>query len=100
MIVSVPRETFPGENRVAMLPDHVARLAHAGATMLVETGTGRSLGLSDEAYANAGASVLADRKKLLGGADLLLSIRGPSLEEIPGLKPEAVCINLMDPFRQ
>ncbi|MGA2027276.1 MAG: NAD(P)(+) transhydrogenase (Re/Si-specific) subunit alpha, partial [Syntrophobacteraceae bacterium] len=62
MIVGVPREVHPRESRVALLPEHAARLAHAGADMVVESGIGRSLGIPDEAYGKAGARVLVDRK--------------------------------------
>jgi NAD(P) transhydrogenase subunit alpha len=68
--------------------------------MVVESGVGRSLGIPDEAYGKAGATVTVDRKSLLKDADLVLSIRGPSREEVPGLKHDVVCINLMDPFRE
>ena len=100
MIVGVLREAHLRENRVALLPEQVARLAHAGASMVVQSGIGHSLGISDESYSNAGASVLTDRKNLLQNADLVLSIRGPSQEEVLGLKHDAICINLMDPFRE
>jgi H+-translocating NAD(P) transhydrogenase subunit alpha len=100
MIVGVLREVRHRESRVAILPEHAARLAHAGADMVVEAGIGRSLGIPDEAYGKAGATVIVDRKSLLKGADLVLSIRGPSLEEVADLKQDAICINLMDPFRE
>ncbi len=100
MIIGVLREVRHRESRVALLPEHAARLAHAGADMVVEAGIGRSLGIPDEAYGKAGATVIVDRKSLLKGADLVLSIRGPSHEEAAGLKQNAVCINLMDPFRE
>jgi H+-translocating NAD(P) transhydrogenase subunit alpha len=100
MIVGVPREVHPRESRVALLPEHAAKLAHAGADMVVESGIGRSLGIPDEAYGKAGAVVTVDRKSLLKDADLVLSIRGPSREEVSSLKHEAICINLMDPFRE
>jgi NAD(P) transhydrogenase subunit alpha len=68
--------------------------------MVVESGAGQSLGISDEAYSRAGATVIVDRKSLLKDADLVLSIRGVSREEVAGLKHHAICINLMDPFRE
>ena len=100
MIIGVLREVRHRESRVALLPEHAARLAHAGADMVVEAGIGRSLGIPDEAYGKAGATVIVDRKSLLKDADLVLSIRGPSHEEAAGLKQNAICINLMDPFRE
>jgi len=100
MVVGVLREIHPRESRVALLPEHVARLAHAGADMVVESGLGSTLGIPDDSYGRAGASVLADRKELLESADLVLSIRGPSREEALSLKNDAICANLMDPFRE
>jgi NAD(P) transhydrogenase subunit alpha len=100
MIVGVLKEVHPRENRVALLPEHVARLSHAGAAMMVQSGIGGSLGISDDSYGKAGASIAGDRMELIEKADLVLSIRGPSLEEIASLKQNAVCINLMDPFRE
>ncbi len=100
MIIGVLREVHPKENRVALIPEHAAKLAKAGAEIRVEFGTGRPLDISDEAYGAAGASVISDRKSLLENADLVLSVRGPSLEEVFNFKPEAVCISLLDPFRK
>jgi len=100
MIIGVPREVHPRESRVALLPEHAARLAHAGAEVAVESGIGGSLGITDESYIKAGASVVAGRKGLLEKADLVLSIRGPLSEDVISLKHNAICINLMDPFRE
>ncbi len=100
MIVGVPKEAYPRESRIALLPEHVARLSHAGASMMVQSGIGRSLDIPDESYVKAGALVAAERKNLLEEADLVLSIRGPALEEVSSLKRDAICINLMDPFRE
>ena len=68
--------------------------------MRVESGAGRSLNISDEDYAAAGANVVPDRKSLLEGADLVLSIRAISGEEVSVLKADSICISLMDPFNQ
>ncbi len=100
MIIGVLREVRDRESRVALLPEHAARLVHAGADMVVEAGICRSLGIPDDAYGKAGATVTVDRKSLFKGADLVLSIRGPSSEEVAGLKEHTICINLMDPFRE
>jgi NAD(P) transhydrogenase subunit alpha len=100
MNVCVLREVHPGETRVALIPDHVAKLAKAGAEIRVEYGIGRSLNIPDEAYTAAGASVVEDRKGLLANSDLVLSIRGLSREEYLSLKHDAVCISLLDPFQE
>ena len=100
MIIGVLREVHPRESRVALIPEHVARLVKAGADMRVEAGIGSFLHIPDEAYATAGAAVVSDRAILLDEADLLLSVRGPSLEEARKLKPEAICVSLLDPFNE
>lgn len=99
MIICVPREVYPGENRVALIPEHIAKLAKAGAEIRTESGVGKPLDISDEDYRMAGASVVSDRKGLLENADMVLSVRGLSLEEVPTLKRDAVSIGLLDPFR-
>jgi alanine dehydrogenase len=55
MKVAVIKETSPGERRVALVPDAIARLSPAGIEVLVESGAGDGAWLSDAAYADAGA---------------------------------------------
>ena len=55
MRVAVPRETAPGERRVALVPETVSRLRAAGFDVRVQLGAGAAAGFSDEAYAEAGA---------------------------------------------
>jgi NAD(P) transhydrogenase subunit alpha len=100
MIIGVPKEVHPKEIRVALIPEHVAKLSRAGAQVLVESGAGRSLNIPDEAYRAAGAKIVSDRKSMLENADLSLSIRPPSPEEVLSLRHNAVYISLMDPFRE
>ena len=100
MIIGVLREVYPRESRVVLTPEHIAKLAEAGAEIRVEAGIGRSLGIPDETFVTAGAAVVADRKNLLEHADMVLSVRGPSRGEVLHLKRDGVCISLMDPFRE
>ena len=53
MVIYVPKETCPGERRVAVIPDTVSRLVKKGAEIVVESGVGLSCGHSDEAYEKA-----------------------------------------------
>jgi NAD(P) transhydrogenase subunit alpha len=100
MIIGVLKEVHPQERRIVLVPEHAAKLAKAGAEIRVEAGLGRALNLADEAYVNAGAAVVADRRRLAAESDLLLGIRGLSAEEVPGLKAGTVSISLLDPFRE
>lgn len=100
MIVGVLKEIHPQENRVILVPDHVGKLVEAGAEIHVESGIGLSLNILDDVYDTMGAIVMTDRKRLLEGADMVLSIRGPSREDVSGLKQDAICISLLDPFAE
>jgi NAD(P) transhydrogenase subunit alpha len=80
MIVSVAKETFPGEQRVALVPALVTPLKKIGCTVRVETGAGVAAGFTDDAFRAAGADVVADRPTLLDGADVLLAVRAPAAE--------------------
>ncbi len=98
MQIFVPKETYPGETRIAMVPDTVAKLTKKGATICVESGMGQSCGYEDDAFTAAGATVATDRAAALRGADLVLRLRKPSLEEVIQLKRGAIHVSYMDPF--
>jgi NAD(P) transhydrogenase subunit alpha len=100
MKIVVPSEAHPAENRVALLPEHVARLVEKGAQMSVESGIGKTLNLSDDHYQQAGASIEADRSQLYQSADMVLQIRKPSMEDVALLKKESIYVSLMDPFKE
>lgn len=100
MKIAVPRETHPGETRAAATPATVARFVKLGAEVSVETGAGLASGHSDRAYAEAGAAIAQDRKRLLAEADIVLRVRKPTLEEIDWLKPGCVHVSFLDPFNE
>ena len=100
MKISVPKETHPGETRAPLTPDSAARLVKLGAQVEVEAGIGAGAGFADDAYTKAGATVSADRKALLGSADMVLRLRKPPVEEIALLKSGVVHASLLDPFNE
>jgi NAD(P) transhydrogenase subunit alpha len=100
MHIVVPGETHPAENRVALLPEHVIRLVEKGAQISIESGIGQTLNISDEDYQKAGASIDADRSRLYQGADMVLQIRKPAMEDVALLKEESIYVSLMDPFNE
>ena len=71
MKVAVVKESGPGERRVALVPEMIARLRGAGLDVLVESGAGDGAWFADSTYAEAGATVVS-REELLAGADLVL----------------------------
>ena len=100
MNIALPKEVHPDETRVALIPEHIAKLAEMGAHITVETGIGQKLNFSDEDYVKAGASLEADRSSLLQAADMVLRIRKPAMEEIDLLKEESTYVSLLDPFNE
>jgi len=76
MIVGIPKETFPGERRVALIPATIPALRKAGAEVIVETGAGYLAGYPDESYAAQGASVAPARREVFEKADVLPHLLG------------------------
>src|SRR5881394_1634535 len=74
MIVGVPRETFPGERRVALVPLTVPSLTKAGLEVVVEAGAGASSGYPDAEYAGKGAKIVADRAEVFRAADIIVQV--------------------------
>src|ERR1700688_1920685 len=74
MIVGVPRETYPGERRVALVPIVIPNLAKAGIEVIVEAGAGAAAGFLDSEYATRGAKVIADRAQLFASADIVVQM--------------------------
>ncbi len=103
MIVGVPKEVFPGERRVALIPSVVPSLIKKGFEVVVEKGAGLEAGFSDEEYADKGAQ-LASRDEVFSRADTLLMVYGPigrSEEEkrdLERLKEGQVVIGFLDPL--
>ena len=80
--IGIPRETFPGEKRVATVPDVVTKLAKLGFGVVVETGAGELADLGDEAYREAGASIAGSATELWNSADIVFKVRAPTPDEV------------------
>ena len=74
MIVGVPRETFPGERRVALVPSVVPNLAKGGLEVVVEAGAGLGSSYRDADYVAKGAKVVADRAEVFRVADIVAQV--------------------------
>ena len=74
MIVGVPRESYPGERRVALVPGVIANLAKAGLEVVMEAGAGVEAGYPDAQYADKGAKVLASRGDVFSTADIIVQV--------------------------
>lgn len=100
MRISVPRETYPGENRVPVTPETAKKLIRLGADLVVEAGLGEGTGFSDQEYQDAGATISSDREALFTQADMLLRLRKPSQDEIALMKEGCVHVSYLDPFNE
>jgi NAD(P) transhydrogenase subunit alpha len=74
MIIGVPRESFPGERRVALVPGSIPALAKGGLEVIVEAGAGAQAGYPDAEYAAKGAKIVADRAEVFAKADVLVQV--------------------------
>jgi H+-translocating NAD(P) transhydrogenase subunit alpha len=74
VIVGVPKESYPGERRVALVPVVLPNLAKAGIEVVVESGAGEPAGYPDAAYAEKGAKIAADRAAVFGSADIVTQV--------------------------
>jgi NAD(P) transhydrogenase subunit alpha len=102
MLVGIPKEIYPGENRVAVIPPGIAQLIDAGFDVVVESAAGEAAHYEDEDYRNAGASIAPDAKSLYEQADLVLKVRQPvvdeSSNEIELIKEGATLICMLDAY--
>jgi NAD(P) transhydrogenase subunit alpha len=104
MSMGVPRECAPGEGRVALVPASLQPLIKAGIEVRVESGAGLAASFADEAYRQAGASVLTDAREVLG-AEIVCKVREPetradsALDEAAALREGGVLIGFLNAAR-
>lgn len=106
MIAGVVKETFPGENRVSLIPINIAALKKAGLDVAIEAGAGTAAGYSDSAYEEKGAKVVSNRSEVFTTADVVLYVRGLGANPDEGradldlLKESQVVIGMMEPLSE
>ena len=98
MRIAVPRETQPGERRVALVPESVKRLVKKGFTIEIEAGAGREAGFLDAAYLDAGATVTPDLQSLLGSADVVFKVNAPDAEQLAAMREGTGLIGFVRPL--
>jgi NAD(P) transhydrogenase subunit alpha len=104
MHIGVPKETSPGELRVALVPESGKKLIQAGYSISVEAGAGEQAGFPDATYRDIGITVTDDPAALLGSADLVLKVNPPAARDDRGheaewMRPGAVYIGSLMPLR-
>jgi NAD(P) transhydrogenase subunit alpha len=104
MRIVVPRETAPGERRVALVPESCKKLIQAGYEIAIESGAGDQAGFSDAEYRELGVLVQSDPKDLLASGDVLLKVTAPTIgdsgrDEAGWMRPGAVYLGSLMPLR-
>lgn len=97
LLIGVPKETAPGEKRVATVPDVVAKLVKLGFAVAVESGAGDASNFADDTYRAAGAEVVPDAAGLWSRADIVFKVRPPAPEEVGMLREGATLIGFVWP---
>lgn len=97
LLIGVPKETAPGEKRVATVPDVVAKLVKLGFAVAVESGAGAAANFADDTYRDAGAEVVPDAAQLWSRADIVFKVRPPTPQEVNMLRRGATLIGFVWP---
>ena len=104
MIVGVPKETYPGERRVALVPAVIPTLLKAGLEVVIEAGAGEQAGYPDVAYVEKGGKVLAGRAEVFKSADIIVQVLCYGSNDVTGkadlplLRRDQVLIGFLRPL--
>jgi len=104
MRIAVPKETAPGEHRVALVPESCKKLIQAGYDIAVESGAGEAAGFADAAYRELGVGMASDPAALLGSTDLVLKVNPPATsasgrDETGWMRPGTIYLGSLMPLR-
>jgi NAD(P) transhydrogenase subunit alpha len=104
MRIGVPKETAPGERRVALVPESAKKLIQAGYEVAIEAGSGDAAGYPDGGYREAGATIESDAAALLRSSDLVLKVGPPAMggggrDETGWMRPGAIYLGSLMPLR-
>jgi NAD(P) transhydrogenase subunit alpha len=97
MKVGVAKETAPGERRVALVPEALGKLQAAGLELLVESGAGAGALIPDQAYADAGATIVS-RGDLYARSDVVLRVQKPSESEVGAMRTGQAVVGFLSPL--
>ncbi|HXA46706.1 MAG TPA: NAD(P)(+) transhydrogenase (Re/Si-specific) subunit alpha, partial [Burkholderiaceae bacterium] len=80
--IGIPREVFPGEKRVATVPEVVEKLIKLGFTVAVQAGAGEAANCGDDTYRAAGAEIIDGAAALWAASDIVFKMREPNSDEV------------------
>ncbi len=91
-IIAVPKESAPGEKRVALVPEVAQRLVKAGNEVRLQTGAGQAAYYPDSMYSAVGVKLVDDPKALVAGAHVVAKVQAPTAAEVAMLDPTTILI--------
>jgi len=90
MLIGVPKEIKTHEYRVGLVPSSVRELVHNGHQVVVQTGAGLGIGIDDQAYQAAGATIAEDAAEVFAKADMIVKVKEPQPQECEMMRPGQV----------
>ncbi len=97
IVIVVPKELTPGEQRVATVPEVVRNLIKSGCEVRVEHDAGAMAHYPDAAFTAAGATIVPDRDALFAGARIILAVQPPTVAEVEQLPEGTIVVGFMNP---
>jgi NAD(P) transhydrogenase subunit alpha len=104
MVIGVPKESFPGERRVALIPASLPAIIKAGLEIMIESGSGDEAGYPDALYVEKGARVVKSHKELFNSSDIILQVRAAGANPKEGaadlkiMRKGQTLIGLLNPY--
>ncbi|MCC6671387.1 MAG: Re/Si-specific NAD(P)(+) transhydrogenase subunit alpha [Planctomycetes bacterium] len=100
VVLFVPKESEPGETRVAAVPETVKHLVQAGVQVIVQAGAGTAVGIPDQDFVHVGARIAEDYAQGAGSADMVLRVRPPKegTPEVNALRPGTMLVTGLQPM--
>lgn len=99
MLIGVPKETWSGELRTALVPQNAKKFIELGMSVVLESESGVPSGFTDAMYEDVGVKITQDKAEV-HGADILMRVRQPTSAELQLVKKDAVSISFLDPFNE
>ena len=96
-MIGVPKEVFPGERRVATVPEVVEKLIKLGFTVQVESGAGETANVSDDDYRKSGAGIVESAANLWASSDIVFKVRAPSADEVSLMREGQTLVSFIWP---
>ena len=104
MIIGVPKESYPGDRRVAIVPAVLPTLTKAGFEVHIQAGAGIDAGYPDSQYVDKGAKIVADRAAVFAGADIVTQILCygandmTGKQDVPLYRRDQILVGFLRPF--